>query len=100
MVVSAASLPRSGKPRRRPANGDASTSSTATPAIAATQGRRWTARPQRAAGAESPSTAARAVPGIRRRSIRVPAIASSAGTSVTDAAITTSTEMIVASAAP
>ena len=32
--------------------------------------------------------------------MRVPAIAISAGTSVTDAAITTTTEMIVASAAP
>ena len=92
MVVSVASLPRSGKPSRRPANGEASTSSTATPAIAATHGRRWTARPQRAAGAASGSPAARRVPGIRSRSIRVPAIAISAGTSVTEAAITINTD--------
>ena len=99
-MVSAASLPRSGKPSRRPANGEASTSSTSTPATAATSGRRCTARPQRAAGVRDGSATGRFVPGMWKRSIRGPAIAISAGTSVTDAAITVSTAMIVATAAP
>ena len=80
--------------------GAASTSSTAAPAIAAVHGRRWTARPQRAAGACAGSAGVRFVPGIRSRSIRRPAIAISAGTSVTEAAMTITTAAIAASAAP
>ena len=58
------------------------------------------AEAQRAAGAACASVTVRFVPGIRSRSMRVPAIESSAGTSVTEAAMTISTAAIVASAAP
>ena len=59
-------------------------------AIAATHGRRCTPRLQRAAGVVVGSAAAlRSVPGIRSRSMLVPAKPSSAGSSVTEAAIVT-----------
>ena len=79
----------------------ASTSSTAAAASAAVHGRRCTPRLQRAAGVRSGSGAApRAVPGIRSRSILRPAKPSSAGSSVTDAAIVTSTAKLADSATP
>ena len=78
----------------------ASTSSTAAAASAAAHGRRCTARLQRAAGVVSGSRGGRAVPGIRSRSILRPAKPSSAGSSVTDAAIVTSTAKLADSATP
>ena len=83
--------------------GTASVSRIAVAAIAAVHGRRWTAWLQRAAG-DSPtaccSLSVRRRNGSRRRSTLGPRKESSAGSSVTDATITTSTASEAAIATP
>ncbi len=68
--------------------------------MSAIAGRRCTIRLQRAAGVWSLVSEPRPRPGMRSRLTLWPAKARSAGSSVTEAAITTSTARLVESATP
>ena len=100
MVAASRLLPASGKPKRMPVSGAASTASTISDATTATTGRRTIARAQRADGVLSGSLGGRPSPGMCSASMRLPRRPITAGSRVTVAAMTTSTVRLAASATP